>query len=158
MCVHSVKLLWVLPRSFTSNSHWRERARHLSEFFQEKWWRTGGKGRGGGWAEASLWVAPLLNHHLPLAPLSSLIPGRCQLGGAGCLKAHLGKRIVPRASSTGTPSSGSFQGAPQGTRPLPAPASPSTFPCCTSVLSFMDFWKLVCFGGSCFWKTSLGGK
>ena len=121
MCVHSVKLLWVLPRSFTSNSHWRERARHLSEFFQEKWWRTGGKGRGGGWAEASLWVAPQLNHHLPLAPLSSLIPGRCQLGGAGRLKAHLGKGIVPRASSRGTPSAGSFRGGPPG-----HPSSPST--------------------------------
>lgn len=79
--------------------------------------------------------------------------------------------IASRASSIGTPRAGSSRGGgPPGTpllskqQPLPAP-SPATSDTVVSrtsfhaaVRSFIDFWKLVCFGGPCFWKTSLGGK
>ena len=119
---------------------------------------------------------------LPLAspaPLAAFGPRRCQLvflGRAGLRKAHLRKQSSLSVKAGAqcflhrNPQSLLFSGASRDTpppkqQPLPAPSpamGDTVLLYCasfhTSVLSLMDFWKLACFGGPCFLKTSLGGK
>lgn len=138
----------------------------------ENWWGAVRRQRRRLHRGLTLRPPPCLTTISHSAPLSSLIPEDVSWVGPGTgrhtwgSRAHSAQGFLYR-----NPQNWLFPGwgAPWDTLiskqqrlPAPSPAMSDTVlsrtSFRTSVLRFIDFWNLVCFGGPCFWKTSLGEK